>query len=246
MTRKELFAEMLKQAKEQQFGYIGTGNPEAKILIVGKECAIGEKEELGKEEYGKNLSLWERDKDKKISDIPFRDRGAYSPLYPYKGQCMKLEKSEKSSWGTSPTWLNYQKLHNHIFGDSAGKINFHENIFITELNDAPSTKTKDAVKTSIHKRKEFIKNSPYFNGFPAIILAGLGYYEISKDHNDIEDIFGVKFCEERCADNNEKQCYWIHWNSGNTKLVINTRQLSMNVADQLLKEIAEIIKPLVF
>jgi hypothetical protein len=247
MNRKELFAEMLNQAKEQQFGYIGTGNPEAKILIVGKECALEETDEEGRIEYKENLSLWEHDKDKKMDDIPIRDRSKYSPLYPYRGQSMLIKRKGKDqSWPTSATWYNYQKLHNHIFGDSADIINFHENIFITELNDSPSKKTKDADTTSILKRKEFIKNSPYFKGFQVVILAGVGYYDISATHNDIEDIFDVKFCEKKYAGNDESQPYWVHWNGSKTRLVINTHQLSMSISDQLLEEIAEIIKPLVF
>jgi metal-responsive CopG/Arc/MetJ family transcriptional regulator len=112
------------------------------------------------------------------------------------------------------------------------------------LNDDPAKKTKDADTTSVPKRKEFIKNSHYFQGFRVIVLAGK-YYKISDTHNDIEDIFGVKFYEEKCAGNDENQKYWIHWDDINnkTKLVINTKQLSVNVSDKLLEEIAAIIKP---
>jgi hypothetical protein len=248
MNRKKLFVEMLNQAKEQQFGYIGTGNPEAKILIVGKECAFDPiKDSQEMEKYKKNLSLWERDKHKEVIDIPSRNwEEHYSPLYPYKGQKMKIRrKGTKADCPTSSTWYYYQKLHNRIFDENTGKINFHEKIFITELNDSPSKKTKDADTTSILKRKEFIKNSLYFKEFPVVILAGVGYYIHNDIHNDIEDIFDVEFCEEKYAGNKKSQPYWTHWNESKTKLVVNTRQLSMCVSDQLLEEIAEIIKPLV-
>ena len=240
MEKNVFFTTMLKQAKEKMFTYIGTGNPTAQILIVGKECA----NESDDADYNMNLSLWERDKDKDLWDFPLRDRGNYTPLCPYKGQFNKLDNRNNPCWGTNKTWLNYQKLHNYIFGDSYGRINFHKNIFTTEINDSPSPKTKSADKSSIASRKDFIKNSTYFQSFPVVILAGVEYYKIKKNYNEIEDMFGVEFKEKRCAGNNKKQPYWIHCNNDKTKMkmVINTYQLSSYVTNKLLKEVADLIK----
>ncbi|WP_175513940.1 hypothetical protein [Flavobacterium degerlachei] len=41
---------------------------------------------------------------------------------------------------------------------------------------------------------------------------------------------------------NGKQLFWTHYNSDKTKLVIHTRQLSANVSNDLLKEIANEIR----
>lgn len=243
MNRKKLFAEMLKQAKEQNFGYIGKGNIEAKILVIGKEAATNETDTLTMDEYRNNLAQWERDIDKDLWDIPLRNRSKYSPVCPYKGQYAKLN-NNKNNWGTSRTWLIYQKLHNYIFGSSYDRINFHKNFFITEINDNPSSKTKDAKTDNLALRKDFIKNSGYFQDFPVVILAGLEHYCISETHNDIEDMFGVKFTGKKVVDDKEKQCYWVHWGKDKTKLVINTRQLSMNISDNLLIEIASLITSL--
>lgn len=238
MGRKKLFTEMLKQAKEQNFGYIGKGNIEAKILIIGKEIATPETDTETLNEYNGNLAQWERDIDKDLWDIPLRDRSKYSPVCPYKGQYMRLDDG-LGNWGTSKTWLNYQKLHNYIFGTSYDRINFHKNFFITELNDNPSPKTQNAKTDNLEERKHFIKNSEYFQSFSIVVLAGLGYYEVSDTKNDVEDIFGVKFTEKKIVDDKEKQCYWVHWNKSRTKLVINTRQLSMNISDNLIYYIAK-------
>lgn len=237
MSRRKLFAEMLKDAKEQNCGYIGKGNIEAKILVIGKEIATPENDTETLNEYRDNLKQWERDIDKDVWDIPLRDRSKYSPVCPYKGQYMKRDDGQ-GNWGTSRTWLLYQKLHNYIFGASYNRINFHKNFFITEQNDNPSPKAKDAKTDGLTERKHFIKNSEYFQSFPIVVLAGLGYYKISETHNDIEDMFGVKFTEKKIVDDNEKQCYWTHWNENKTKLVINVRQLSMNVSDNLIAQIA--------
>ena len=233
---------MLTKAKSQNFNYIGTGNLQAKILIIGKECAIPETDLSTMSEYKDNLSQWKKDFDKDLWDIPLRNRLSLSPVCPYKGQYMKLDNGK--NWGTSRTWLIYQKLHNAIFGTSYERINFHKNFFITELNDNPEPKTKNASTKDIGERKDFIKNSDYFQSFPIVILAGLGYYEISETHNDIESMFDVKFLEKRQAENKDTQTYWIHWNKDKSKLVINTRQLSINISDQLLLEIASLITSL--
>lgn len=236
MNRKDLFNKMLAEAKIQNFGYIGTGNIESKILIIGKEVAIGEENNVILDQYEKNNILWEEDIDKTLWDIPSRNFEVHSPVCPYKGQYLKIDNGE--NWGTSRTWLNYQKLHNYIYGDSYDRVNFHKNFFITELNSKPSSKTSNALTGSVSSRKDFIQNSEYFQNFPIVILAGLGYFEISANHNDIEEIFGVKFTEQRFAGKNKSNPFWIHWNNEKTKIVINTAQLSMAITNDLLEQVA--------
>ncbi|MES2447282.1 MAG: hypothetical protein V4546_08870 [Bacteroidota bacterium] len=240
MKRKELFKKMLEDAKKEDFGYIGTGNLDSKILIIGKEVAIAEKDELLIKQYQNNQSLWNDDLNKTIWDIPLRNLENHSPICPYKGQYLKINKNE--NWGTSRTWYNYQKLHNYIFGDSYNRINFHKNFFLTEINSKPSPKTIDADTRTIKSRKDFIKTSEYFQSFPIVILAGLGYFEISENYNEIEEMFKVKFEQKDLANGKVSNPYWIHWNENKTKLVINTQQLSMGVSDSLLMDIAMLIK----
>lgn len=239
--KRDLFKGMLEQARKNRF-YIGTGNPEANILIIGKEAAIDEVEGKGKmqhiREFTNNIANWARDVDKNQIDVEYWNGFNYSPKYPYKGQLYKVDRNLNG--GTSRTWYNYQKLYNLIF-DKVGnqKIDFHEGIFITEVNSSPSKLTHQADTSSVQSRKAFIRDSTFFQSFPIVIVAGLGYFEISKDRNEIMDVFGLKTVEKRCAVNKKSQAYWIHHSDDKTKLLINTRQLSMNVSDALLQEIAE-------
>ncbi|MCC5924764.1 MAG: hypothetical protein JJT77_13355 [Crocinitomicaceae bacterium] len=235
MNKKDLFLQMLEDSKRDNFGFIGTGNPDAKILLLGKEVATDDSDE----EYHKNLIQWERDIQKTVWDIPtrFYDERTNSPLCPYKGQYLKRY-DNKDNWGTSVTWINYQKLHNHIFGDSYGRINFHKNFFISEVNGVPSRKTNGADTSTVENRKLFFSKSSYFQNFPVVILGGVGYFKFSENQNEIEEIFGVKFKEKCLAGGKENQPYWLHWSEDETKLVINTHQLSMNISDKLLQEIA--------
>ena len=240
MNKLSCFNQLLNQAKNENF-YIGTGNPIAQILIIGKEAAINVNEETGKQqhirEFERNISDWERDVNKCQSDIEAWNGTNYSPLYPYKGQLFKIDRNQNG--GTSRTWYNYQKLYNLISAKVGNpKIDFHEGVFITEVNSSPSKQTHRADKSSVQSRKEIIKNSAFFQSFPVVIIAGLGYFENGSDQNEIEDVFEVKFIKHKIAGGNENQPYWIHYSADKTKLLINTRQLSINVSDALLQEIA--------
>jgi len=244
MNKRVLFNKMLEQAKNEHF-YVGTGNPEAKILIIGKEAAIDDVEGMGKtqhiREFENNISDWDRDGEKYQADIENWNGSNYSPLYPYKGQLFKIDRNQNG--GTSRTWYNYQKLYKLIFEKAENQKNdFHERVFMTEVNSSPSKLTHKADTSSVQSRKAFIKDSAFFQNFPVVIVAGLGYFEIINDRNEIEDIFGVKFHEPKLAGGKLNQPYWIHFSEDKTKLLINTRQLSMNVSDALLKEIAEVVR----
>src|SRR5690554_770419 len=135
MNRLELFYEMLDEAKECGINYIGTGNPLSQILIIAKEPSLDKNKTQDKgniELLNKNLELWQRDKHKILEEIPYR--GEFSPLYPYKGQELKKD-NRKNNWGTSVTWMNYQKLYNQIF-PSSNMINRSEE-HTSELQSRP-------------------------------------------------------------------------------------------------------------
>jgi hypothetical protein len=88
------------------------------------------------------------------------------------------------------------------------------------------------IKSGIPSRKQFFKENQFFQDFPVVILACSNYIT----GVEIEDVFNVNF-DRQCGSG--KQLFWTHYNSDKTKLVIHTRQLSTNVSDELLKEIAK-------
>ena len=118
----EFFIELVSKANNHNsllYGqYIGTGNPNAKILILGKECAI-DKNESRKQyenEIMKNAKNWKNNIDNHIS-IENADKdelwkkdinSQINPLYPYRGQYFK--RNRNNNFGTSSTWYNYQKM----------------------------------------------------------------------------------------------------------------------------------------
>ncbi len=157
-----------------------------------------------------------------------------NPLFPFKG--MMLNKQNEGH-----TWRKYQKLHDLIFNgtmnpDTNREYDFHRNFFISELNNSYSKSTVDANKGSIPGRKEFIDAHAFFKSFPIVLLACSNYIS----GGELKQIFGVEFIKEKGIGN---QKFWIHFSqSDNPKLVIHTRQLSMNVSNKLIRELADEIK----
>lgn len=243
-NKKVLFKKFLDDLKNNhdsidEYKYIGTGDPYSDILIIGKEAAISVESVQYKREIIDNFNYWNDLEVYDFNNIVERNFETYSPLYPYRGQILK--KDNGKNWGTSKTWMNYQKLINHISNSPKNNfINFHEKSFITEINSTPSKVTSKANTESISFRKKHILTSDYFQSFPIVIISGVGYFKVSEQDNEIEQIFKVNFTEKKYADKKKNsQPYWIHWNKDKSKIVINTHQLSIGIADVLLSEIAK-------
>lgn len=251
MKYLKIFEDCINACKENEI-YIGTGNPNSKILIVGKEPAIDvenkanldelyvlfQKEAL--QDFEENAIKWESNIKNNISIdvIPNWIGGKDSPLtinplFPFKSLHPKELKEGQ-------TWSKYQKLHDLIFLNDLSffkekEIDFHNNFFLTEMNNAPAKYAKFTNTNGVQNRKLFFKESDFFQNFQVVILACGNYI----NGEEIEDIFNVSFDKQYGID---KQLFWTHYNSNKTKLVIHTRQLSMNVSDDLLKEIANQVR----
>lgn len=251
------FVNLLAENKEECL--VGWGNPNAKILVIGKEPAIPND---GKEQYEleilQNHMLWdknvrERTCQEDIVPYQFDESGdhilnasdiTYNPLYPYKGQEFAVRKERKGvvigKKGTSSTWYNNQKLCNRILGrEISPKMNdFFKYFFTTELSTATAKYSHEVDKTareeSIRNRKTFLCH-PFYQKFPIVILA-VGHYP--REHGIIiEDIFKTKY--EGKTHDVGRFWYNVHNSATNIpKLLIHTNQLSM-VSYDLIKIIAE-------
>ena len=250
MEYSKEFIELLSSSKDK---LVGWGNPNAKILIVGKESAIP-KAKKGDYQYAReivnnhedwNNNVYRHLSQNDVKPIIFREGSDiidniedYNPLYPYKGQRFQIHRGNKSKEGTSKTWYQYQKLWNLISGKPSKFIDFHEHCFSTELSVATakysSLVDKDLRKTSIAQR-QVILSLPFFQAFPIVILP-VGHYP--NTHNiDLETIFKVKW--DGSTKPVDKFWYNVHHSITNSpKLLIHTNQLSM-VSDALIQSIAE-------
>lgn len=260
ITYTSQFKEVLNQCKQNEL-FLGLGNPNAKILIIGKEAAIDkEKDPRHYEvEVKNNVKDWEQNYElnKQLEEVLnwFEEsaKQKYNPLFPYKGQKNKIESRNKNgeiirgNGGTSKTWNNYQKITDIVYNDNktSDLINFHEKVFISELNQESAKYSyliaKETREDSINKRMSLFESN-FFREFPITIVA-VGHYV--RDFNvNLEELFGVKFDQHKSLDrsNGLKNEYInIHFDSilKPTRLLIHTNQLSM-VSNELIKRIGEV------
>lgn len=199
--------------------YIGKGNPEAKILIIGRELAIDPKSPTDdfKNESVENPLQWKNIlENKKIS---------FNPHLPYgEGFLPSIAGS---------TWRQYQRLCDLILPAIrvSNEPYFFHNFFITEANITPSKYSPGRGKIDFKSRLEFFENNRFYQNFEVIIVAAGGYLHVQQ----IEELFGVKKNDDQSTPNNK---FITFRDEGATKLVISTRQLSMAVSQELMDKIA--------
>lgn len=191
--------------------FIGFGNPNSKILIVGQEMAIDPEKSpitLEMESY-KNPEHWKEIIDKNISDINYSFNGKNGFKNPRKPYDTK----------PSETWRNYGKLVEHITDKKLEKNQeFFEHSFITEINTVVSKTQKGY---SPDKERNTILKHNFFKKFPITILATGHYLKME----EIEEIFEVKYSKED-SDSQAYLKFAVYLSADNKRILINTRQMS--------------------
>lgn len=254
------FESAIELAKKNDL-FLGSGNPSATILIIGKEAAIDKvkSKKQYEQEYLKNIADWEQNfsaltQFENIDNWFIQDRQPlFNSLYPYKGQKNTVESRNgagdiiRGHFGTSKTWHNYQKIIESIYfnGNKNETINFHEYAFCSEFNQETGKYSKDLSKKirseSIEKRKELFQKA-FFRAFPITIVA-VGHYV--RDFNiDLQNLFKMKFHEGHSNEFTEglkKEYINVHYDDLEkpTKLLIHTNQLSM-VSNNLIHRLGQI------
>lgn len=257
------FSNLVLNSKENF--YVGSGNPNSKILIVGKESAIGDKNDFEKQNrknYLSNLSDWKLNIKKKIYSVDknwnydeyMTDINAKNnPLFSFKGVNIKDHREGQ-------TFRKYQKLHDiiingRIIDNKDRPYDFQNNFFLTEMSDNPfpttrQAKEQDEFEIKLEKRKNCFFKSNFIQDFQVVVLACGDYiwnYGI-KENRQILNIFGTDYVD--CFETKETrkpQKFYIHkYNKADNrkpKIVIHTNQLSGSVAsNELLIEMGNIIR----
>lgn len=211
--------------------YIGFGNPNSKILVIGQELAFDSNDlEKLKRESIENPSQWKR----KITGKFKKEQEGFDPEMPY-GDFI----SDKNKRGNT-TWSVYEKL-NNLIGKNFRVVedgNFKYNFFFTDLNSIPSRYSKGLSEKTKKDRMQFLKTNGFFQHFKIVILA-LGRY---LDRNDIIEIFKVSSKEEKSKLEGKGKKLITYFDESNKKLIIHTRQLSGSVSGELLKQIGHEIE----
>lgn len=240
--------------------FLGTGNPNSNILIIGKEAAISmsDNEEQYNREIRNNAGDWIKNYENNIqvSDVSSwfdAENRSYNPLYPYKNQLNTVEMRDKNNriirgqGGTSRTCFNYQKLMEVLYngGIKSDKINFHAYSFSSELNEITGKYSKLVPRKdrleSIEKRKNLFAK-PFFRQFPVTIVA-VGHYVRDFEIN-LEKMFDVTYQKElslKHSDGLGKDFINVHFgNNGERKrILVHTNQLSM-ISSELIHRLGKL------
>ena len=241
------FLETLKYCQKRKL-YLGLGNPNADILILGQELTD---DNLSIEENGeKNIDSWYDiiSNKRNFSDINHLEDNA---LFPWKGQQFTVRKVDKNGKitgekGTSATWYFYQYLVDLILnkGKKAIKdnIDFHKYSFQSELNQlnakmAHLIPKDDKIRIKSIKDREELFAQPFFNKFKIVIIA-CGHYQRDYSFN-IEDTFRVNW-RQPTIKISKGNWFNLHYNKDrdNPKIVIHTRQFSSGISSELIEGIA--------
>ena len=133
MNYSKEFISLIKDTEKEK-DFIGFGNPNAKILFVGKECALDLNKPRDKDVYERsNLPNWTHwyNNINDISITPdtvkeWKKTGEFNPLFPYKKDNLPLGNC---------TWRNYQKIINLLYPEATSDFaTFHQYSFLTEFN----------------------------------------------------------------------------------------------------------------
>ncbi|UPQ78967.1 hypothetical protein M0M57_15275 [Flavobacterium azooxidireducens] len=228
MKENKCFEELLENISEKQ--YIGLGNPNAKILFIGKEAGADSELEM----FHGSFKSW---KEKK-----FNYSARYIP-------------NEVKNRNLNHTWQRYQKLYDCILSklninldkEDKYEISFIENVFTTELSNLHAPNTKDAKKQEKFKEELKLRKADYFKSqfiqqFPVIIIFASDNEYIETYPGEVCELFNVKF--NSLYDHNSKDKIWVHFENENEKkpkLLIHTRQLTNRITAELIPNICEII-----
>ncbi len=206
--------------------YVGFGNPNAKVLILGKEKGFEIKDatfniQLEYESINNPLE-WKNYIEKQIisnSDKFHNSDYSYiNAFYPY------LQKQKGGH-----TWTKYEAILKQLYPQITGFQNdFFNYVFISEVNYQPS-KISKIKRFNSPVRTKLLKHD-FFKTFPVIIL-GCGNYLTNAQ---VEDFFEVTY-QEDLSKPKEKMIVFGNEN----RILVQTRQLSFDIKNEYLDRIAK-------
>lgn len=220
MDREKLFSVFLEECKNRN-EWCGQGNPNAHLLIIGKES------------YNKDLIT---------NPIILQEKLQRQYELCKGGDFGNAKRDDKN-----PTWSNYQMLIEKVYGPqiefNPELFDFEKYAFTTELSSIPRKNSNySEAKSSIQNRLRFLKKSKFIKSFPVIILACGGYIRNDEKVREIDDTFHVEFYQVY-GSKQSKNRFWTHIDKNDPrKLVIHTRQFSNGISNDLIKKMADVIR----
>ena len=214
MDREVLFEKFINECANEPLKFCGQGNPNADILIIGKESTDTREDALIRK-----IKLC-RDK---------KDRDAPRPIDP-----------KNKTWANYQELLDEIYCRKSEYVD---KWDFEKFAFTTELSSTSRKQSNyREAKPFIQDRLRCFEKSKFIKSFPVVILACGGYIKNDDKVREIDNTFHVEFCKEY-GSKESKNRFWTHIDKKDPrKLVIHTRQFSNGISKDLIKEMASVIR----
>ena len=233
MNAPKEFIDLVYSAENQQ-NYIGMGNPNARILIIGREPSHDLSTEIGRDAFHQdqelNRSNWRNLFENKQVE------GRCNPRRPFPNQ--KCLRADGNNDGTATTWVWYQKLVDLILGReydrpySLRPLDFHDFCFHTDISSAAAknlaTTNKEAKTVSVEERSRELFSHPFFKQFPIVIL-GIG--------TDVGQYVPLEWCDkvlgfptnevEKAYNADEKEpMLWVNRDTKGNRILLHTQCIS--------------------
>lgn len=255
MDYSEEFKSLLRETSE---GYIGHGNPNAKILILGQEPAIDRNHEAYPGQYNMEIATNAQQWDELVansigSELVKPDTSGFGlPLHPWPIQKYQIQSgSEKKgnirgNEGTARTWYKYQTIINLILGEQISKedhLTFYRKSFHTDMSDESAKKhtdTSDSSAVSVERRIKLLEH-PFFRTFPVVIAAVGNFPRDAYGDEYFGRVFGVQFIGNQSGES----LPWLNVSmrdGDNPQLLIHCQQVSAPLRNAYFERIAEIVK----
>ena len=172
--------------------YIGFGNPNSKILFIGKEKAFSSDNlDLLIKESINNYAQWKQILSSNSFDFDQLDickNLGFSPLLP-KAYYLKKTNS-RHTWGIISEIVNRIYNPNKKLNENQYlKNSIFDYCFLTELNHIPSKYNEGSGLSKT--RKQFLSNN-FYKTFPIVIIGAKSYLK-QKEASEIKDIFNAEY-----------------------------------------------------
>ncbi|WP_304379719.1 hypothetical protein [uncultured Parabacteroides sp.] len=216
---KESFRSLIETFPDDY--YIGLGNPNAKILLVGKEGSV---KDIPENEVS-TVAKWRETIARNTMPLLYEERNPPLP--------------------EGHTYSKYQKLHDFIFGMDNKRTPNRVDFFIRASRSALAS------RNGLQARKDTFFRTRFIQQFPVVVLAcGFDYIRNNDKVREIDDIFGVEYHARYSTERTRSpQSFWTHFAKPRCaqKLVINVQQLSGSTAtsDELLRLLAGEIRKII-
>lgn len=180
MKYNDNFTNALKSARDYET--IGLGNPDSKILFVGKEAGI------------------QIDYDEDLQSIKERLKGLHGSAFRWNSNKFDYSHNPVKLKELSDTWQNYQQLFENIYDEEKWSeyASFLRKVFTTEMSNLPTKTTGKAKKNpyfikELMKRKDSFFKTDFIQSFPVVVLACSDYIVNNDKIREIDNIFEVKY-----------------------------------------------------